>query len=330
MSTNPNNAVGTNAAYGGRTSVNAFNDDLAAYSRGIISGWGCSPNTGLTVVLGGDGSTRDVAIAEDNAGNRTTINNISGSPVSVTIAGAPASNSRIDAIVAYVDNPANGTSTVADNPAACGLIVVTGTAAASPIAPTESAIRTAITADGASGTTAYYVVLATITIASGTTDLTASNITAGDNANISSNQIGDGTITADKIDFATFKQVLYFGTTTKTTLTTTQQNIITTSLVPKGNYIIFVRVALIGNGDTSAFDYIARVVDSSNNILGDLSTSKQRAVPYGDSLMMQSFVSLSADSVLYLKVWRNTGSGTAQTGSNGIYDSTNIIIIPIQ
>ena len=74
--TNPNNAVGTNGAFGGRTSVNAFNDGLASYSAGIMSGWACEPSSGLTVVLGGDGNTRDVAIAEDNAGNKTTINNI--------------------------------------------------------------------------------------------------------------------------------------------------------------------------------------------------------------------------------------------------------------
>ena len=53
--TNPNNAVGTNAAYGGRTSVNAFNDDLTIYSRGILSGWACSPKSGMTVQIGGNG-----------------------------------------------------------------------------------------------------------------------------------------------------------------------------------------------------------------------------------------------------------------------------------
>lgn len=189
MATNPDNAVGTNAAYGGRTSVNAFNDDLAAYSRGIMSGWACSPNSGLTVSLGGSGNVRDVAVAEDNAGNRTTIDNISGSPVDVTMSAAPGANSRIDAIVAYVDNPPQGSSTIADNYEACGLIVVDGTAAANPTAPSDNAIRSAITADGASGTTAYYVVLALITIASGTTDITGDMIAEAPYAVISPNQI---------------------------------------------------------------------------------------------------------------------------------------------
>jgi len=186
---NPNNAVGTNGAFGGRTSVNAFNDNLAAYTAGIMSGWECSPDSGLTVVLGGDGNTRDVAVAEDNAGNKTTVNNISGSPISVTVNPAPNSNSRIDSIVAYVDNPPTGTATATDNYGACSLIVVSGTVSSTPSAPNDSTIRTAITADGGSGTTAYYVVLANVTVDSGTTDLTADDIVSGGNAGIGSQNI---------------------------------------------------------------------------------------------------------------------------------------------
>lgn len=189
MSTNPNNAVGTNAAYGGRTSVKAFNDNIGAYSRGIISGWACSPSSGMTVALGGDGTTRDVAIAEDVSGNKITVNNISEAPINVTMSAAPSSNSRIDLIVAYVDNPPQGSATALDNPAACGLITVKGTAAVNPVVPSESAIRTAITADGASGSTAYYVILAQITIAAGTTDIVAGNISAGSAAGIGTQNI---------------------------------------------------------------------------------------------------------------------------------------------
>lgn len=196
MSSNPNNAVGTNAAYDGRTSVKAFNDGIGAYSRGILSGWACSPNTGMTVSLGGNGTTRDIAIAEDVGGNKITVNNISESPINVTMSAAPSANSRIDLIVAYVDNPPQGSATSIDNPGACGLITVSGTAAANPVAPTESAIRTAITADGASGSTAYYVILAQITIAAGTTDIVAGDISAGSAAGIG----------AQNIDFATMRE----------------------------------------------------------------------------------------------------------------------------
>lgn len=204
MTSNPNNAIGTNAAYSGRTSVNAFNDDLAAYSRGILTGWNCQVDTGLTVILGGGHSVRDVAIAEDNAGNKTTINNISLDEVPVTLDTAPGANSRIDAIVAYVDNPPQGSNSTADNPEACGIIPVAGTPAVNPQAPDDNAIRTAITADGASGTTAYYVILAKITVPTGTTDLTPSYIEQGDKATLNTDQIADGSITSSKIDFTTY------------------------------------------------------------------------------------------------------------------------------
>ena len=226
--TNPNNAVGTNAAYGGRTSVNAFNDDLNIYSRGIISGWACSPKSGMTVQIGGNGSERDVAAAEDNAGNKTSINNISGSPIDVTIPAAPATNNRIDLIVAYADNPPSGTSTVVDNPAACGIIVVSGTAAASPTAPTDATIRSAITADGASGSTAYYVILAQIRVGTGVTTIGSGVITQGAKvesgakagaSTVSTNSIADGAVTSDKVDWTTFMTVLYDGGTVGTNAT---------------------------------------------------------------------------------------------------------------
>lgn len=202
--TNPNNSIGTNGAFGGRTSVNAFNDVMGFLSRGILSGWACVPNSGLTVSLGGNGTTRDSAVAVDNAGNKTSINNISNSPINITIGAAPGTNSRIDAIVAYVDNPPAGNATETDNPDACGLIVVPGTAASTPVAPNDSAIRTAITADGASGTTAYYVVLAYITMANGTTDITSDMIADGDTSVITPDNIADGSIKIQKLDLSTF------------------------------------------------------------------------------------------------------------------------------
>lgn len=174
--TNPNDSVGTNGAYGGRTSVNALNDVLASFTgRGVLSGWAVTASSGMTVSVGGSGGVRDVAIAEDNAGNRTTVDNRSSSPISVTLSAASSSSTRVDYIVAYVNNPATVLVTTIDNPGTCGIIAVNGTTSA----PTESAVRSAITADGGTGSTAYYVVLATITIAAGMTDLTDSNIAQG-------------------------------------------------------------------------------------------------------------------------------------------------------
>lgn len=159
--TNPENAIGTNAAYGGRTSVNAFNDlasGFASNARGILSGWRVQVNDSNQILLGGAAGVRDVALAQDPNGNITTVNNISGQPITVTLPAAPQSGSRTDAIVAYVTNPPQGSSTTPDNPGACGLIVVAGYTPNS--VQGDNQIREAITQDGAAGTNAYYVILA--------------------------------------------------------------------------------------------------------------------------------------------------------------------------
>ncbi|MEE1081609.1 MAG: hypothetical protein U0L19_10930 [Bacteroidales bacterium] len=103
-----------------------------------------------------------------------------------------------------------------DNPAACGIIVVSGTAASSPTAPTNAAIRSAITADGASGSTAYYVILAQIRVGTGVTtigsgvitqgDVVKSYATAGDDT-VTTDAIADGAVTSDKVDYATFSRM---------------------------------------------------------------------------------------------------------------------------
>lgn len=181
--TNPGNAIGTNGAFGGRTSVNAFNDVLAAFNgRGILSGWACEPMSELTVALGGNHTTRDVAVAEDDAGNRTTINNRTQAPVAVTLSAAPTVGQRIDVIVAYVQNPPQVTTATKtpDNPESCGILAVEGEVAVEPVPPTEEQIRAAITADGGSGVTDYYVVLATIAIPEGATDIAIGQIQPGD------------------------------------------------------------------------------------------------------------------------------------------------------
>lgn len=186
--TNPNNAIGTNGAFDGRTSPNALNDITAAFTRGIVSGWNCAPKSGMTVQLGGSASVRDVALAEDNAGDKLTINNRSGAPVEITLDGAPATNNRIDAIVAYVDNPSTGDGNTTDNPTACGIIAVSGTVAANPTAPTDEQIRSAITTDGATGGVAYYVILATIRVGTSVTSIGSGVITQGSVAQVAAAQ----------------------------------------------------------------------------------------------------------------------------------------------
>ena len=181
--TNPDNALGTNGAFGGRTSVNAFNDVLATFdSAGIVSGFEVEPDTGMTVNVGGSGTVRDVAVAEDPFGNRTTVDNISGDPIPVTIDTASTTTARIDSIVAYVNSPANASDTSVDNPTACGIISVNGTSGGAPL---DNAIRTAITADGGTGSTAYYVVIANVSVPANTTTITSGLISAGKSINLS-------------------------------------------------------------------------------------------------------------------------------------------------
>jgi len=210
--TNPNNAIGTNGAFNGRTSPNALNDILGAFSKGIVSGWTCSPKTGMTVQLGGSASVRDVALAEDNAGNKLTIDNRSGAPVEVTLGGAPSTNNRIDCIVAYVDNPSTGDDSTTDNPTACGIIAVSGTVAANPTAPSDAQIRAAITTDGATGGVAYYVILATILVGTNVTTIGSGVITQGASAqsladiadgSITTDKVADDAVTSDKVDWST-------------------------------------------------------------------------------------------------------------------------------
>lgn len=183
--TNPGNAIGTNAAFGGRTTPNAFNDAMALCSgRGIITGWACEPVSGMTVALGGTKGVRDVACVEDDAGNKLSANNISGQPVQIELESAPTVGQRIDSIVVYVQNPPQNSAKTPDNPQCCGIIAVQGDVAVTPVAPTEEQIRAAITADGGSGVTAYYAVLATISIPENATDITISEIEPGKPAGV--------------------------------------------------------------------------------------------------------------------------------------------------
>lgn len=246
--TNPDNTVGTNAGYDGRTTPNAFNDILGAFTRGLVSGWACTPKSGMTVKLGGDGSTRDVAIAEDNAGNKTTINNRTATPVEITLAGAPATGNRIDSIVAYVDSGQSGQgATDVDFPSITGIIAVSGTAAGTPTAPTEAQIRSAITNDGADGAGSFYVVLANITVGQGVTTIGSGVISAGTPAQMSGANIANASVGADKLNYTTMSA--YGRSTTSLALTTTNQNALTVSLANfKSSDILEVTVTAAATG----------------------------------------------------------------------------------
>lgn len=199
--TNPDNIVRVRARNGGRASVYEANGWCQAFSTGLLEGNGVIQNTvaDMNVLVGGSITKPDVVIATNPAGYKIALDIVGQQAVAIT---APASNKRISAIVAYTDDLSLPTTqdTVTGAPGSCGLIVVNGTAASSPTAPNDTTIRSAITADGATGSQASYCVIATILVENGTTAITSSEITT--------NKAG---VTSQNIDFATFGTVLYSG-----------------------------------------------------------------------------------------------------------------------
>lgn len=180
--TNPDNKLGVNAAFMGRTAPNTFNAELQSWTgRGIVSGFAVTPVSGMTVSIGAADGVPDVAIVEDDIGNRLIMNNRTTVAIEQTLSDAPDTGSRIDAIVIYTNNPPEVLEQIptVDNPTVCAMLVVEGEASATPAAPDDTAIRTAITADDASGATAYYAVVAYVTVENGVTDITSGEIEAG-------------------------------------------------------------------------------------------------------------------------------------------------------
>lgn len=195
--TNPDNIVRVRARNGGRASVYEANGWAQAYTSGLFEGEGVIQNTSadMNVLVGGSASKPDVVLAENPAGYKFALDIVGQQAVAIT---APASNSRISAIVAYTDDVSLATTedTVTGSPSSCGLIVVNGTAAADPSEPSDAQIRSAITADGATGSQAAYCVIATILVENTTTIITNSLIT------IKNAQIG-----TPNIDFTTFSNL---------------------------------------------------------------------------------------------------------------------------
>lgn len=192
--TNPDNIVRVRARNGGRASVYEANGWCQAFSTGLLEGNGVIQNTvaDMNVLVGGSITKPDVVIATNPAGYKIALDIVGQQAVAIT---APASNKRISAIVAYTDDLSLPTTqdTVTGAPGSCGLIVVNGTAASSPTAPNDTTIRSAITADGATGSQASYCVIATVLVASGTTAITNSEIT-----------MQKAGVMSQNIDFATF------------------------------------------------------------------------------------------------------------------------------
>ena len=203
MSTNPNDIVRVRARANGRASVYEANAWCQSLSQGVLDGNGVVQNTSadMNVLVGGTSSKPDVVIASNPSGYKVALDIVGQQAVAITV---PASNKRITSIVAYTDDLslASTDENITGSPSSCGLIVVNGTASASPSVPDDATIRTAITADGATGSQACYCVLAEILVDHTTTTITNSLI---DNKISGVNQIADLAVKSNSIDFTTLK-----------------------------------------------------------------------------------------------------------------------------
>lgn len=201
MSTNPNDIVRVRARANGRASVYEANAWCQSLSQGVLDGNGVVQNTSadMNVLVGGTSSKPDVVIASNPSGYKVALDIVGQQAVAITV---PASNKRITSIVAYTDDLslASTDTSITGSPSSCGLIVVNGTASASPSAPDDATIRTAITADGATGSQACYCVLAEILVDHTTTTITNSII---DNKISGVNQIADLAVKSNSIDWTT-------------------------------------------------------------------------------------------------------------------------------
>ena len=164
----------------------------------------CSAGAGMTIkIADGDGliSTTGNFARRIQSDAEETINVSAASP----------SYSRIDAVVAYIDNAIAPTTSVIDNTnGILNFACVAGTAASSPVAPTAAAIQAAIGAGN------DYMVLYEVTVPSCATSmnnavfkrkvktLTALDLAMIPDKLITGSKIADDTITSDTVDFTTF------------------------------------------------------------------------------------------------------------------------------
>ena len=148
--------------------------DSGHHERAYFSGFACTQTSpaGMSIQIGGGDEVDSAAIFISS--DRAVLLSTDGTPQKVTIPTAPASGSRIDAVVSYIDisSPSAGDETPG-TPEYVHTIVVSGTASSSPSAPTDAQIVAALPA-GVGGT---YYRWCDVRVAQGATTITNSNIT---------------------------------------------------------------------------------------------------------------------------------------------------------
>ena len=128
--------------------VSGAGTDSDHSARAYFSGFRVRQNdpVGMSVLVGGEDGTIDSAAFKQSNTGAIVLLSTDGTPQEVTIATAPASGSRIDAIVSYIDKTnADASKETAGTPQYVKTVAVQGTAAASnPVAPTNDEITAAL------------------------------------------------------------------------------------------------------------------------------------------------------------------------------------------
>lgn len=213
--------------------------DSFHHERGWLSGFGTAQTdpAGMSVQIGGT-STIDCAqlwVMGSNGKTMPVLLSTDGTPEVVTIPTAPASGSRIDTIVIYVDKSSpDPESETPGTPEYVHTLVVSGTAASSPSAPTDAQIVSALPA----GANQRYYPVAQVRVSANQTTITNSNIT---NLNPASPNLYWTTSDINSLALAQARTV--------SPRFASRQNITTNSWTAPSNGIVY----FIGNVDTTKY-----------------------------------------------------------------------------
>ena len=167
-------ALGFPNSNGGRTTDSALFHALGnAFVGSWISGFRvrqASP-VGMNVLIGGESGIPDDLLVRDAMSATFPVSNLSTQPVQASVTTANSANPRIDAVVIYIDTNVAASQNVANNENRTKAVVVPGTPATNPSAPTPSQIKAKI------GASNPYEVIAEICVNAGTTTILDSVIT---------------------------------------------------------------------------------------------------------------------------------------------------------
>ena len=167
-------ALGFPNSNGGRTTDSALFHALGnAFVGSWISGFRvrqASP-VGMNVLIGGENGIPDDLLVRDAMSATFPVSNLSTQPVQASVTTANSANPRIDAVVIYIDTNVAASQAVANNENRTKAVVVPGTPATNPSAPTPSQIKAKI------GASNPYEIIAEIRVNAGTTTILDSVIT---------------------------------------------------------------------------------------------------------------------------------------------------------